>query len=490
MTIPINQEMDIIDFTMPSDVLNSFIIQGFPRYSMRTTSFTRIAEKYANIQESYHTISQLPREITLDAPDWVKEVMSSAQFGDNSLLIRESHNSRFFRIKVVVNSPKMQITGPLNILAVGASIQHGIYDNEEHLEDLFAAKGVYAKIFDRAVGGTKSATTLSTLSTHIAEVQQRDGVNFMTVHTNGNDLTSAFEGYPTAAASMEANFRGIIQAGLAAQFEVLASPISYRIPPASMPAEEYNSNHMLPAIQELTPNWVEDGQPVYNLHKWTFEHPEYNLDGIHMTDPGRLVAGSDIVDLICDRIEQTIPETQYIEDVVVRFNSGAYHSKWMGRHRNSISAANTPIELYNRNGTKVTGATLEIDDGFFGGKNGYAGHSSSDISLLNYALNKENCSTDMAHVTLVDGLDPSASYEVSMTGSRAYSTSTTRVGKYTVGAQSGNIQCAVDLLDPAIPEILTFTGVTVGEIGTLLLTIEAEVGSTTGYINGLRIRKE
>ncbi|AUR86040.1 immunoglobulin subtype [Vibrio phage 1.081.O._10N.286.52.C2] len=78
----------------------------YPKYPLSKTRFNYgQVVAYKNIQQPYREISDKMIAVGITeagSPEWVKEVIGGALEGEvSSLLVRESHNSRFFRIDVV-----------------------------------------------------------------------------------------------------------------------------------------------------------------------------------------------------------------------------------------------------------------------------------------------------------------------------------------------------------------------------------------------------
>lgn len=107
MTTPINSELSI-SVSVPDAIVDGYVSEGFPVYPMSVGRFNHTQVPYKNIYQSYGTISAYNGQ-TLDAgiPSWLKEVISAVDTSNTDpqpLLVRETHNSRFFYINVTVTT--------------------------------------------------------------------------------------------------------------------------------------------------------------------------------------------------------------------------------------------------------------------------------------------------------------------------------------------------------------------------------------------------
>lgn len=107
MTTPINSELSI-DVSVPDTVVDGFVSEGLPVYPMTVGRFNHTQVPYKNIYQSYGTISAYDAA-TLDdtIPTWLKEVLATVDSGNTDpqpVLVRETHNSRFFYINVTVTT--------------------------------------------------------------------------------------------------------------------------------------------------------------------------------------------------------------------------------------------------------------------------------------------------------------------------------------------------------------------------------------------------
>ena len=305
------------------------------------------------------------------------------------------------------------------------------------------------------------------------------------IHIGGNNASSG--AYPAEAVEIDTKLREIVIWLQDRNFNVVLSPISYRVPPASNPTEPYNTNIVEPIINEFTPEWVRDGVPLYNLHKYFFENQGLlGGDGIHLLDPvGEDATRIHVGDTIINNIAQTPnPDTEYLVNAIVNF--GSRPSEIIGDYGNISQGALTTDKLVNvdfsgiTNGTSIT-ASEGIDTAAGRVVASELGPVITNNSLIRRGMYGETISLDFSSA----GLDPSATYTVKFTGSRDGSTGT-RVNEVTV---NGVMQEMNAEANP--PEVLEWTGVngaTLASAAGLITTTKA--GSSNVYLSALQIIKE
>ncbi|WVX87430.1 hypothetical protein EniLVp02_0091 [Vibrio phage EniLVp02] len=106
MTTPINSDLNI-SVSIPEADLAAIKAEGFPRYEMSVLRFHHTTTPYVNVPYAYAAIAAMsgaPLDQTI--PDWQKEIVAqAADTGSTQVLVRESHNSRFFYVEVVATAP-------------------------------------------------------------------------------------------------------------------------------------------------------------------------------------------------------------------------------------------------------------------------------------------------------------------------------------------------------------------------------------------------
>lgn len=107
MATPINSELSI-GITISKTDCDSIIADGFPIYPFSVNRFNHTQVPYRNIYQSYATISPYDGQtIDTSIPTWLKETISVVDTDNTDpqpVLVRETHNSRFFYINVTVTA--------------------------------------------------------------------------------------------------------------------------------------------------------------------------------------------------------------------------------------------------------------------------------------------------------------------------------------------------------------------------------------------------
>ena len=389
---------------------------------------------------------------------------------------------------------KITVNQHLSIATLGASIMYGAFDdlyavNAEAAESLFNDNGVRVKILPFAVGGNKSASTLAATPDAIAALNSRGGYKLGVLHTGGNDVTSAWEGYPTSATEIASNITGIFDLFDAQSTPVIASPISYRIPPASNPVEQYNANDVEPIIDIRSQPW-RSASTRFDLYDLMFANQHYIVgDGIHPNDAGKVAIQNMLVDSVLSNIEYTPPsDTIGIQDVIIRFGVDSYKKTWMGMRRNQVTSHSTQYDIYNKDLTKVIDGFITVTPCSFS-NSGLSISSGYDLTLSNSAVVKEFCYTQSsAAISFTENcFNPAATYTVRITGCRA-STASNRVGMYTVGGVSKAMDAAVSTIGDQ--EVIEFQGVLGSSLIADGILFAPDVDSAYAYVSGIEIIAE
>lgn len=106
MTTPIYGDL-IVNATILDTDLDAIKAEGFPKYPADVARFNHTQVPYKNIFRPYADILkafETDGVLTDESPDWVKEIIANAENDGDQLLVRESHNSRFFYIDVTITT--------------------------------------------------------------------------------------------------------------------------------------------------------------------------------------------------------------------------------------------------------------------------------------------------------------------------------------------------------------------------------------------------
>ena len=121
MSTPISYDLNI-DVSIDNLTLALIKAEGYPKHELSYERFHygEVAP-YANIFASYEDIVAGMSSVTINSPSWVKEAVSSSGFNGDNLLVRESHDSRFFGLMISVTPTPFApviIRHPVNTIAV------------------------------------------------------------------------------------------------------------------------------------------------------------------------------------------------------------------------------------------------------------------------------------------------------------------------------------------------------------------------------------
>lgn len=458
--------------------------------------YTRVTDLSRNELYSGETlVSDTLGNVKLDIGTAGSDGQGVIVYGDNYFTGNESSFKSFCGYGVIGLDPnKITVRQHLSIATLGASVIYGAFDelyavNAEATEQLFSDNGVRIKIIPFAVGGNQSASTLLAAPNAISALNSRGGYKLGVLHTGGNDITSAWQGYPTSAAEIASNINGIFDLFDAESIPVTASPISYRVPPASNPVEQYNANDVEPILDVRSQPW-RSASTKFDLYALLFANQQYlAVDGIHPDAEGNVA----IQNMLMGNILSTInyappPDTAGIQNVIIRFGIDGYRKTWLGLRRNQVTAHSTQYEIYNKDLTKVVDGYISVGFVDFD-SSGLSIATNYELTLSNPAVVKEFCYTQTSALIsfTANCFDPSATYTVRLTGCRA-TTATNRVGLYTVGGVSKTMDAAVQAI--VDQEIIEFTNVLGSSLIADGILFAPDVGSTIAYVGGIEIIKD
>jgi hypothetical protein len=381
--------------------------------------------------------------------------------------------------------------GEMFVIMLGASITNSLVDTlskRTTLETQLSAAGMQVRVFDKATGGDKSGTLLA----HIRDEGLLDPfLPYATkcrcmIHIGGNDASTG--AYPSEATLLDDNLREIAQWLQDRNFNFVFSPISYRVPPASNPAEPYNTNVVEPIINEFTPEWVSGGVPLYNFHKYFFENQSViSGDGIHLTDPAGMddVRENAVGQVIIDNITQnTNPDTDYLEHLLL--NVGDRSGEIIGDYCNISFGAYTSDKLVNTDFSGITNGTQIVASGGANNLDGRTLPADLSPSITNSGLARRGLYGGTISFDFTQaGLDPTANYTVRFMACRNSNTGD-RWGEVTVNGITQDINAEQN--PPTVLEWAGVSGATLANATGLVTTKKA--GSTQMYVNAIEIIKE
>lgn len=381
--------------------------------------------------------------------------------------------------------------GEMFVIMLGASITNSLVDTLSKrtvLENQLSAEGMQARVFDKATGGDKSGTLL----VHIRDEGLLDP--FLPyaakcrclIHVGGNDVSAG--AYPSEATLLDDNLREIVTWLQDRGFNVMLSPISYRVPPASNPAEPYNTNVVEPIINEFMPEWVSGGIPIYNLYKYFVENQSVIAgDGIHLTDPAGMndVRENAVGQVLIDNITQnTNPSTPYLDHLLL--NVGDRSGEIIGDYCNISIGAYTTDKLVNTNFSGITNGTQIVASGGADNLDGRVLTANLSPTILNSGLARRGLYGGTISFDFTQaGLDPTANYTVKFMACRDSNTGD-RWGEVTVNGITQDINA-----EQNPPTVLQWTGVSGAVLASATGLISTKkAGSAQMYVNGIEITKE
>lgn len=382
--------------------------------------------------------------------------------------------------KAVVNS-KFPIE---QVVIFGASIMEqsfGGATKEQATADLYAVKGANVTVHERATSGDNTTQMVSRLPAIISEFSSNAAKTLFVIHWAGNDVSQG-SGYPSNAATIEANCTSMLQDLKAAGFKIALSDTTYRIPPASNPTEPYNENIMNGLIAKYADIHLKMYDLTFNNQGTWFEP-----DGIHPDANGEDMNRNYIVDNTYQYFSNLTPPPPPVvwEDVLLQF--GLINVYPDGS--NKMSTNTTLNTIKNIDLGVVAGSSITLSG--IGGHSDILGRGNvldpndTSISLTNHNGLLSYVYRDSGTIT-VDfsgaNLDPTATYTVGVTASR--DVADVRNNNIIVG---GVTKVLNSTASPA--EIVEFTGVSGA---SLMATGVTSSPTTTGfaYIGMIRVTKE
>lgn len=378
---------------------------------------------------------------------------------------------------------KEQLGGVLNLMVLGASIMNDSfgYGRVALAEQLLEDAGIRARVFERAVGGTRSSTALASLPGNITEMGKLLGINKYGVHTGGNDV-SDFGPYSGGAADLVTNVQAMVQLVTAEGDSFISTPISYRTPPASNPAEPYNVD-LLAMLATDNPTWLKDGVSIWDMHTLTFDNQSEMVDGIHPSTTLQGLIRESLVSAVVSKYTQVIPDTVGIQDALLRFGPNQNRRDFMGLSRNVVHTNLLDTEIYNTDLSKVVGGAVQISAGG-SSTGGFDSQTEIGLVIRNSAIDKESrfSSTGFTVSFNAASLEAGATYTVQVAGNRNGTTGA-RFTEITIGSTTQTYD------SETVTDYVEFTGVTHTD---LLAGIAAapQVGSSNCYVSGIRVTKE
>lgn len=306
-----------------------------------------------------------------------------------------------------------------NVVIFGASIMEQSFSgtSQQVTSDLYATKGATVNVYERATSGDNSTAMLSRLPSIISEFQNSAARTLIVMHGPGND-SSQNGPYPGGAELMGSNMREICRMIKDAGFRLAMSNITYRIPPASNPADPYNQNVINPLIAEFA-------DIALDMHGLSFDNQDdwFEVDKVHPNLKGEDMNRNYIVDKTHTRFSNLgpIPESIKWQDVVLQF--GLVNVYPDGSNEFTTNKTETTIknvDLSVVNGSQITTLGVEGHSDTFGRGN-VNDPSDTSISLTNnsglksYVFN--NGGTIVVDFSAAK-LEPLSQYTVGVTASR------------------------------------------------------------------------
>jgi len=369
-----------------------------------------------------------------------------------------------------------------DIVVFGASIMEQSFSDTSDTESKWLDSGAIVDVHERATSGDDTAQMITRLPAIITEFQANADKTLFVIHWGGNDV-SRDGPYPGGAATMEANMRSMLDDIKAAGFKIMMSDISYRIPPASNPAQPYNDAFMYQLQSEYNDiDWF--------LYQFVFDN-QANLepDGIHPDPVLENLIRQYHVDSAAPFIIKTAEDTNVVTDLVVEFGNETLMTRDSGS--NAIGGNLTITDLRNSDYSKIVGSSLSLSGATSintVGRGNTADPTNTTVSLFNNDCLTDSMFASSGNTMTVDlsglPLEDTALYTVGITASRA-DTSGTKVTDYTVDGSTLSLDAE---LTP--PGQVYFNSVAGASLKSSGVQATAQVGSSFGYISILQITKE
>jgi len=369
-----------------------------------------------------------------------------------------------------------------NVVVFGASIMNGAFEDRNDAMARFGVNGHLVAVYERATSGDDTGQMVARLPAIISEFQDRAANTLFVIHWGGNNV-SRDGPYPGGASDMEAEARSMLTDIKAAGFYVMMSDVSYRVPPASNPAQPYNDAFMYQLQSEFNDiDWF--------LHQYTFENQALiDPDGIHPTDALKAGIRQHLVDQASPFIVKEDVPASVLTDVVIEFGVNTLMPRAAGSNR--INAGETITDLRNSDYSRLVGSSLTVVDAT--GRNSEGWGNTGDpgnktVSLFNDEALKDSLYVASGGVMTVDlsglPLEDTVLYTVGISGSRNTS-SGDRLTEYTVDGVTKVLDAE---LSP--PGQVYFTNVTGAALKASPIEVQAQSGSSFGYASVMQLLRQ
>ena len=371
----------------------------------------------------------------------------------------------------------------LQVVVVGASLMEQATNTSarrDYIHDQIVADGFNSTVHEKSNSGDGSADIIAKLQGGLLdpflEVADRTLVLF---HGPGNDVSASLP-----EETVDTNLRIIYQFIIDAGFTLVPASISYRTAPTLDPAAPYNANVVLPAITDLSPLWIPDGIPVFDMDKLIRDTPSYLIDGIHLTEAGKTAHADLMANAVINGVAPSVlPATQYISDLYINF--GLTIPNVAGAFTNHDMTNNPATVDKNNDGSAITSA---VQVSVTNAQNYNTGRVGQASNVAPSVLNNESLEAGVYVETgtmLIDlsqaGVNPSSTYTVQLSGSRD-AVGSDRVGEYTVGGVTQELDATANPV-----ESLTFANVSGSDLIANGVQVDLKAGSTFAYITSLRV---
>ena len=377
----------------------------------------------------------------------------------------------------------------IDVVYVGASIMNNsVKDSSSRgtIEAALRAEGFEPKVHDKATSGWTTTDILASLNAGaLDEFLPSPKSTFVVLHAGGNDVSGSGP-YPGGADLLESNLEAILSLLTGNGFQVMLSPLTYRIPPSSNPTAPYNTNIIIPLIHKYTPWWLVNNEPQFDLYEATFNNQDWiDVDGVHMSwSPGRGALRTHIVDTFNTNVKVTpTPLSGYVEDMLIHTGSSGVTIDDF--YVNLSSGSPTSTDLRNHDGSVITeGSSITISSGSEH-NSGKSVSANTTNSLYNSSIIERGMFSSTGMTIGLDqaGLDPLGDYVVKITSSRD-DPDTSRVSLYTVGGETKEQLAIAD-----IPEVVYFN-VSGQDLMDGGIQVTKKSGSPYCYINGVTIHRQ
>lgn len=397
-------------------------------------------------------------------------------------------------------APALPAAKPIQRIAlVGASVMDQSFNSSEaryEMMQLLANAGATEILSVNSTysnSGDDSADYLAKLPNMLSDASGFEGMLFI-IHGFGNDVTRAGP-WPGGADAYESAMRDITTQLQNAGHMVAWASVTYRMPGFSNPPAPYNARINIPVMEDLTPDFIRDGVPVFDYYNLTYQHqPFIESDGIHPTDRGQALIRGYTARRIADLLHPAEPAR--FEDFLgksIIFTMGDGIHKTYSDGINGFVAnyeASGPgatqgyghcLQVYTTEGEPLNGVTLFTEHGNI--NTAGASTDSGEIDLFNALVVRESvwASPDVNGRCRIEGLPNGLTG--TMTALAARDAGDSRMGDYTYRGVTQTMEGAWREGD----EIQTLSWPFVVEDGYLQLDWQVSDGSDWAYLNGVRL---